>query len=167
MTTRRSILLGSVLAVGLLVLGHPSGSLADGGGGGGGDATDSRTVGAPAKSVDPDYTTAVKEIKAEKFGAAIPLLEAVVAKDEKNADAYNWLAYAIRKTGDPARSIPIYQKALALDAKHRALSAKLSKLKGAEFDRQFMKAMVDGHQEVVAHCHSGATASVKSRKHGA
>jgi tetratricopeptide (TPR) repeat protein len=121
MTTRRSILLGSVLAVGLLVLGHPSGSLADGGGGGGGDATDSRTGGAPAKSVDPDYTAAVKEIKAEKFGAAIPLLEAVVAKDEKNADAYNWLAYAIRKTGDPARSIPIYQKALALDAKHRGV----------------------------------------------
>ena len=69
--------------------------------------------------MDPGYTAAVKEITAEKFTAAIPLLEGVVARDDKNADAYNWLAYAIRKTGDPARSIPLYQKALALDAKHR------------------------------------------------
>ena len=37
----------------------------------------------------------------------------------KNADAYNWLAYAVRKNGDPAASIPIYEKALALDPKHR------------------------------------------------
>jgi tetratricopeptide (TPR) repeat protein len=115
---RRSILLGSVLALGVLVLGHPARSLADGGGGGG-DVTESRSGGAPSKSVDPNYTAAVKEIKAEKFSAAIPLLEAVVAKDDKNADAYNWLAYAVRKTGDPAGSIPIYHKALALDAKHR------------------------------------------------
>jgi predicted outer membrane protein len=49
----------------------------------------------------------------------------------------------------------------ALDAKHRAVSAKLAKLKGAEFDRQFMKAMVDGHQEVVREVRpvAGASAS--------
>ena len=34
------------------------------------------------------------------------------------------------------------------DAKHQELYDRLSKLKGAEFDREFMKAMVDGHQEV-------------------
>ena len=34
-------------------------------------------------------------------------------------DAYNWLAYAMRRNGDPSGSIPIYQKALALDPKHR------------------------------------------------
>ena len=112
------ILVGGLLAVGLVAVDTPSSSLADGGGGGG-DATDSRRGGAPSKPVDPNYAAAVKEIKAEKFSAAIPLLEAVVAKDDKNADAYNWLAYAIRKTGDPARSIPIYHKVLALDAKHR------------------------------------------------
>ena len=36
-----------------------------------------------------------------------------------------------------------------LDAKHQALYDRLSKLSGAEFDRQYMKAMVDGHREVV------------------
>jgi predicted outer membrane protein len=37
-----------------------------------------------------------------------------------------------------------------LDEKHKALSAKLSKLQGAEFDREYMAAMVKGHEEVAA-----------------
>jgi putative membrane protein len=35
------------------------------------------------------------------------------------------------------------------DQKHQAVSDKLSKLKGAEFDREYMNAMVEGHQEVL------------------
>jgi tetratricopeptide (TPR) repeat protein len=62
---------------------------------------------------------AVKAIDAGKFTTAIPLLEAVITRDGKNADAYNWLAYATRRSGDPAKAIPIYQKALTLDPKHR------------------------------------------------
>ena len=34
------------------------------------------------------------------------------------------------------------------DAKHQDLYDRLSKLKGAEFDKEYMKAMVEGHQEV-------------------
>ena len=37
-----------------------------------------------------------------------------------------------------------------LDAKHRELVDRLSKLKGAEFDREYMDAMVPGHEEVAA-----------------
>src|SRR5262245_46733905 len=85
--------------------------LAFGAGGGGGD--DARTpAGTPE---DPDYTAAVKAIKAKNYGAAIPLLEGLVKRDDTNADAYNWLAYATRKNGDPAKSVPIYEKALAID----------------------------------------------------
>jgi putative membrane protein len=36
-----------------------------------------------------------------------------------------------------------------LDAKHKQLHDRLSKLKGAEFDKEYMQAMVDGHQEVL------------------
>jgi putative membrane protein len=36
----------------------------------------------------------------------------------------------------------------ALDDKHRDLRDKLSKLQGAEFDREYMNAMVDGHESV-------------------
>ena len=73
----------------------------------------------PGKTQDAAYTQAVKAIDAEQFATAIPLLEGVVDRDGRNADAYNWLAYAIRRNGDPARAIPIYLKALDLDPKHR------------------------------------------------
>jgi len=36
----------------------------------------------------------------------------------------------------------------ALDEKHRDLAERLGQLSGAEFDREYMKAMVDGHQDV-------------------
>jgi len=36
-----------------------------------------------------------------------------------------------------------------LDDKHRDLRERLSKLQGAEFDREYTKAMVDGHEDVV------------------
>jgi putative membrane protein len=36
-----------------------------------------------------------------------------------------------------------------LDDKHRELKDKLSGLKGAEFDREYMQAMVDGHEDVL------------------
>ena len=37
----------------------------------------------------------------------------------------------------------------AVDEKHRDLQQKLSTLQGAEFDKQYMEAMVDGHQDVI------------------
>ncbi|MBM3217224.1 MAG: tetratricopeptide repeat protein [Candidatus Rokubacteria bacterium] len=85
-----------------------------------GDPPSSERGGVPSgKPEDPDYAKAVKAIEAKQFAAAIPLLEGVVKRDGSNANAYNWLGYAVRKNGDPAASIPIYQKALALDPKHR------------------------------------------------
>jgi Flp pilus assembly protein TadD len=73
----------------------------------------------PAKAADPDYTAGVKAIDAGQFGAAIPLLQKAIARDGNNADAYNWLAYATRRNGDPAKAIGIYEQALAIDPKHR------------------------------------------------
>jgi len=73
----------------------------------------------PSKPLDPDYTAAVQAIKTSQYQTAIPLLEKVVQRDSSNADAYTWLGYATRKNGDPAASIPIYQKALVIDPKHR------------------------------------------------
>ena len=83
------------------------------------DPPRSTTPSIPEKPVDPDYDAAVRAIKASQYTTAIPLLEKVVQRDARNADAYNWLGYATRKKGDPAASIPLYQKALAVDPKHR------------------------------------------------
>ena len=68
---------------------------------------------------DPQYAEAERAVKRGDYPAAIRLLEGVVAKNDRNADAYNLLAYSIRKSGDAAKSIPIYEKALAIDPKHR------------------------------------------------
>ena len=71
-----------------------------------------------AKPADPLYTAAVQAIDAKQYARAIPMLESVVGRDPNNADAWNWLAYATRRNGDPAKSIGLYERALALDPKH-------------------------------------------------
>src|SRR5262245_22523792 len=71
------------------------------------------------KKADPQYTAGVRAIDAKKYAEAIPLLQAVVNRDQANADAYSWLAYATSQNGDPAKAIGIYQQALSLDPKHR------------------------------------------------
>jgi tetratricopeptide (TPR) repeat protein len=73
----------------------------------------------PGRSEDADYTAAAKAIKTNDFPSAIRLLQGVVARDARNADAYNLLGYATRRNGDATAAIPLYQKALALDPKHR------------------------------------------------
>jgi tetratricopeptide (TPR) repeat protein len=89
----------------------PAAARADGGG--------TRPARVTPKQADPQYTAGVRAIEAKKYAEAIPLLQGVVTRDQANADAYNWLAYAIRQNGDPAKAIGIYQQALSLDPKHR------------------------------------------------
>jgi predicted Zn-dependent protease len=84
------------------------------GGGGGGGSMDNP----PAKPIDPTYSQAKAMIEARNYSAAMPLLQQVVAKDSRNADAYNLMGYAIRKSGDPNGSLQYYNQALALDPKH-------------------------------------------------
>jgi predicted Zn-dependent protease len=71
-----------------------------------------------AKSADPNYTRAKAMIEAKDYKAALPLLQQVVAKDAKNADAYNLMGFATRKSGDAQGSLQFYQQALAIDPKH-------------------------------------------------
>jgi Flp pilus assembly protein TadD len=81
-------------------------------GGGSTSTTDS------AKPADSNYVRAKTMIEAKDYKSAIPLLQQVVSKDAKNADAYNLLGYATRKSGDARGSLQFYQQALAVDAKH-------------------------------------------------
>ena len=81
-------------------------------GGGGGQDTP------VAKPADPNFTRAKQLIEAKDYKGAIPLLQQVVAKDSKHADAYNLMGFATRKSGDPTGSLQFYQQALAIDAKH-------------------------------------------------
>ena len=119
MTWRREAWLAVVVML-LLGIGPTDHARADGGGGGGGGGGDDSRANVPrGNPVDPDYTAAVRAIKLDKFAEAIPLLQRVVSRDASNADAFNWLGYATRRNGNPAASLPFYEKALAIDPKHR------------------------------------------------
>src|SRR5262245_29037461 len=109
MTRLEWLIVKQGIAIALVAL--VAGSVLAAGGGDGGASG--------GKPEDPDYVAGVRAIKASDYPTAIRLLQGVVSRDGNNPDAYNWLAYAIRKNGDPSRSIPLYEKALALDPKHR------------------------------------------------
>ena len=85
------------------------------GGGGGGESVGSTS---PSKPVDPNFAQAKVAIEARNYAAAMPLLQQVVAKDPQNADAYNLMGYATRKSGNPNGSLQYYNAALQIDPKH-------------------------------------------------
>lgn len=72
-----------------------------------------------SKPVDPAYTQAKAMIEQQKnYTGAIPLLQGVVQRDPRNANAYNLLGYATRASGNPQGSLQYYTQALAIDARH-------------------------------------------------
>jgi len=99
-------------AVAVLSCSVSTSSFASGGGG-----ADSQPI-QPAKPVDPNFTRAKAMIEARDYKGSLPLLQQVVAKDPKNADAYNLMGYAMRSSGDPNGSLQYYQQALAIDPRH-------------------------------------------------
>ena len=127
-------------AAGLVVMGltvYPLASLAAGTSSSGGS-----NYSVPATS--KDMRKAVAMINKENFPKALMLLKREISKDPKNADAWNLTGYASRKMGDYIASEKAYDKALAINPKHKgALEYKgelfltLDNLEGAEdmFDR--------------------------------
>jgi Flp pilus assembly protein TadD len=88
---------------------------------------------------DSDYAKAEKAIKAQDYKGAIPLLEQVVAKQPKNADAFNYLGYAHRKLGEKEKAQTYYETALDIDPNHLGaneymgeLYLEMDNLQGAE-----------------------------------
>ncbi len=77
---------------------------------------------------NPDYAQAVKLVDAGNYAGAIPLLRKTVAKETKNADAYNLLGFSHRKLGDIDAALAHYAKALELKPKHRGANEYLGEL---------------------------------------
>ncbi|MBS0222611.1 MAG: tetratricopeptide repeat protein [Proteobacteria bacterium] len=104
----RSTLISGVTMVAMVL---SVSAYAAGGGGGGVDSP-------PAPVKDANFTRAKAMIEAKDYKGAMPLLQQVVARDPKNADAYTLMGYATRKSGDPNGSLQYYNQALSLDPKH-------------------------------------------------
>jgi tetratricopeptide (TPR) repeat protein len=103
-----------------LALGMALPALAAGGGGGGGSSDRPAT--------HRDYRNALKAIKAGEYARASGLLEKVVAKDPKNADAWNNLGYSERHRNNFDKSLAAYQRALAIKPRHRGANEYLGEL---------------------------------------
>lgn len=93
-----------------LALAAPQGSFAMG--------SSDPSAGAP-KAADPNFAEGKKAIDAKDWPKAADLFQKVVAKDEKNADAFNWLGYALRNQGDYPKAFAAYEKALSIDPRHK------------------------------------------------
>jgi len=105
-----------ILAVASLAFGLSGAALAAGGGGGGGGS--SEPAASTSKPADPSYAQGKALIEAKRYKEAMPLLQQAVAKDPRNADAYNLMGYSTRKSGDANGSLQYYNQALAIDPKH-------------------------------------------------
>lgn len=77
---------------------------------------------------DPGYAKAAELIKDGNYAAAIPFLEDAVAKDDRHADAYNYLGFSHRKLGRVETAIRYYKMALAVNSEHRGANEYLGEL---------------------------------------
>ena len=88
----------------------------------------------PALAVDnmsstdaPDLTSVRAKLKAKDYAAALTELRDL-AEDVQQADVYNLLGFALRKTGDFKTSLTYYTKALELQPDHKAAREYLGEL---------------------------------------
>ena len=77
---------------------------------------------------DPLVGQAKEFIKAEKYAAAIPILEQALAAKADNSDAHNLLGFSLRKLGQFDKAQASYEKALSLNAEHKGALEYLGEL---------------------------------------
>jgi tetratricopeptide (TPR) repeat protein len=83
----------------------------------------------PSQSAaEDDFGKAEYMIKAGRYDEAIPLLKNVVGKNPNDADAWNYLGFASRHLGKNAEALESYNKALAIDPKHKGAHEYLGEL---------------------------------------
>lgn len=92
-----------------------------------GDPTGTATI-EPLTEGDPELEKAKGLIANEKYEDAIPVLEKVVARDPKNAEAIAMLGLALDALGKTAEAEKRYKEALALDPKLGRVSQNLAAL---------------------------------------
>jgi tetratricopeptide (TPR) repeat protein len=80
------------------------------------------------KPKDGYYEQGVKAVKSADYKKAIKLFNKVVATKPTNADAWNYLGLSNRKLKKFDQALSAYQKALAIDPKHRGANEYLGEL---------------------------------------
>lgn len=75
-----------------------------------------------------EYDQAVAAVKTGAYQRALRLLDGVVASDPDNADAWNYIGFSRRNLGQYDDALAAYNKALAIDPKHRGAREYLGEL---------------------------------------
>jgi predicted Zn-dependent protease len=75
-----------------------------------------------------DYDRAVSAVDSGKFAGALTLLNKVVAKDPRNADAWNYIGFSRRNLKQYDEALAAYDRALAIDPNHRGANEYLGEL---------------------------------------
>jgi len=121
----------SALALGLgLMAPAGPGFAASSGGSSSGSGSSSSSGGSSGSStsISALYAKAKGKVDAKDYRGAMPILEKILAKDSRHADALNLMGYCSRKLGDPDEALEYYQKALKVDADHVGANEYLGEL---------------------------------------
>lgn len=86
----------------------------------------------PMDTQSPSSSTIFEQakelIKQNEYKKAIPLLNAVVFNNPKNADAFNYLGFSFKQLGKFDEAFQNYEKALKIDPKHKVANENLGEL---------------------------------------
>jgi len=87
-------------------------------------------AGSSSSSTQPNsyFDQGVKAVESANYKKAIKLFNKVVATKPTNADAWNYLGFSNRKLKKFDLALNAYQKALAIDPKHRGANEYLGEL---------------------------------------
>ena len=131
---RAMVILGMAAILALVIFGFTSVAFAAGSDSGSDSGGKYKSYG-----VSAEMRKAIALVKQEAFADALLFLQKEVAGDPGNADAWNLIGFSSRKLGDYVTSEAAYDKALAINPKHKgALEYKgelyltLGNLAGAE-----------------------------------
>ncbi|HSR72089.1 MAG TPA: tetratricopeptide repeat protein [Kiloniellales bacterium] len=95
-------------------------------------ASAAMAAGSPSRSSKPkepdSYSQAVDAVKAGDYTKALSLLQKVVDRDSRNADAWNYIGFSHRKLEHYDKSLAAYQKALSIDPEHKGALEYLGEL---------------------------------------
>lgn len=95
---------------------------------GGGSSSSSGSSSGSSSSVATEYVKAKAKVDKKDYRGAIAMLEKIVRKNAKHADALNLLGYSHRKLGRIDEALEYYGKALKVNPKHLGANEYLGEL---------------------------------------
>ncbi|MGY6040122.1 tetratricopeptide repeat protein [Aeromonas sp. AE23HZ002T15] len=120
MKARKRVLAVALCLMSGLALAAGGGGSSGGGSGGGSSGGGSSSGGGGSVSMAQQKLQRVEQlVKAQQWQQAEALLRDLRQDAANSADVWNWSGYVARKSGRLAQAFPYYDKALAIDPKHR------------------------------------------------